>query len=76
MKRKLNSIWFFSIIAAIGCNSPKEESNQSNTKSTEIDKTVGQAFVEDEVSNPNVLQIAIKSEDHSTLVAAVQAAVE
>lgn len=30
--------------------------------------------MEDEVSNPNILQIAVKSADHSTLVAAVQAA--
>ncbi|MBC2839293.1 fasciclin domain-containing protein [Robiginitalea sp. SC105] len=34
----------------------------------------GQAFIEDDVSRPTVLSIAIGSEDHSTLVAAVQAA--
>lgn len=34
----------------------------------------GQAFIKDDVSTPNVLDIAIGSEDHSTLVAAVQAA--
>jgi len=34
----------------------------------------GQAFIEDESSTPNVLQIAIGSPDHTTLVAAVQAA--
>lgn len=34
----------------------------------------GQAFVKDDVSTPNVLQIAIGSPDHTTLVAAVQAA--
>ena len=37
-------------------------------------KTEGQAFVKDETSDPNVLNIAIGSEDHTTLVAAVQAA--
>lgn len=35
---------------------------------------LGQASVVDEVSDPNILQVAIGSADHSTLVAAVQAA--
>ncbi|SHJ15212.1 Uncaracterized surface protein containing fasciclin (FAS1) repeats [Arenibacter nanhaiticus] len=34
----------------------------------------GQAFIKDDGSTPNVLQIAIGSPDHTTLVAAVQAA--
>lgn len=34
----------------------------------------GQAFIEEDGSAPNVLQIAIGSPDHTTLVAAVQAA--
>jgi uncharacterized surface protein with fasciclin (FAS1) repeats len=34
----------------------------------------GQAFIENDESKPNVLQIAIGSPDHTTLVAAVQAA--
>ena len=34
----------------------------------------GQAFVVDDVSDPNVLQVALGSPDHTTLVAAVQAA--
>lgn len=37
-------------------------------------KSAGQAFIEGDVAKPNVLQIAIGSPDHSTLVAAVQAA--
>ena len=37
-------------------------------------KKQGQAFIKDDVSTPNVLQIAIGSPDHTTLVAAVQAA--
>lgn len=34
----------------------------------------GQAFIQDDESQPNVLQIALGSPDHSTLVAAVRAA--
>lgn len=48
-----------------GENSPSSE----NTSGKQ-----GQAFIENDQSQPNVLQIAIKSADHSTLVAAVQAA--
>lgn len=47
------------------------QSAQSETSET---KKQGQAFIKDDVSTPNVLQIAIGSPDHTTLVAAVQAA--
>ncbi|WP_394973007.1 fasciclin domain-containing protein [uncultured Croceitalea sp.] len=44
----------------------------SETKTETVKK--GQAFIEDDGSTANVLQIAIGSPDHTTLVAAVQAA--
>ena len=47
-----------------------ERSNQNDVQT----KNQGQAFIEDDESQPNVLQIAIGSPDHTTLVAAVQAA--
>ena len=46
---------------------------QDNAGTEEVEKQ-GQAFIEDDGSTPNVLQIAMGSPDHSTLVAAVQAA--
>ncbi len=46
----------------------------SNTTETGIKAKQGQAFIEDDGSTPNVLNIAIGSSDHTTLVAAVQAA--
>lgn len=55
--------------------------NQDQTTNPETDavettdaKNQGQAFIEGDVAKPNVLQIAIGSKDHTTLVAAVQAA--
>ncbi|MGB5371194.1 MAG: fasciclin domain-containing protein [Flavobacteriaceae bacterium] len=45
----------------------------SEAVSTDTHKQ-GQAFIEDDVSRPTVLSIAISSPDHTTLVAAVQAA--
>jgi len=58
----------------IGCKNEAKENNSSTTVSEEIDKTKGQAFVKDDEGTPNVLQIAIGSKDHTTLVTAVQAA--
>jgi len=58
------------------CNTADQsegESSESTTSAAAL-KEQGQAFVEDDVSDPNVLQVAIKSDGHTTLVAAVQAA--
>jgi len=67
---------FFMLILFVGCkNEAKTEgTTSSTTPTTEEDKERGQAFIEDDESTPNVLQIAIGSPDHTTLVAAVQAA--
>ncbi len=46
----------------------------SPSATTSEAKEQGQAFIEDDESTPNVLNIAIGSPDHTTLVAAVQAA--
>ena len=60
----------------VSCNNTDQQ-NKTNTSSNtaeETDKTKGQAFVKDDEAKPTVLHIAIGSKDHSTLVAAVQAA--
>ena len=65
----------FTLILFIGC---KNEAKTETTPSTSVDskevKKTGQAFITDDESTPNVLNIAIGSPDHTTLVAAVQAA--
>ncbi len=59
-------------------NETKTEGEQTvaetATKSDIQNDKQGQAFIENDESKPNVLQIAISSPDHTTLVAAVQAA--
>lgn len=63
------------LITFIGCKeTTKNDAPSTQTEAQASDKTAGQAFIEDDESVPNVLQIAIGSPDHSTLVAAVQAA--
>ncbi|NND62636.1 MAG: fasciclin domain-containing protein [Flavobacteriaceae bacterium] len=63
-------------ITFLNCNN-KTESN-TPTQNTEAENATverqGQAFLKDDESTPNVLDIAIGSPDHTTLVAAVQAA--
>jgi len=56
-------------------NEIKQDGSSAQTSSeTAPQSKSGQAFIEDDGSTPNVLQIAIGSPDHTTLVAAVQAA--
>ncbi|MCR9264268.1 MAG: fasciclin domain-containing protein [Flavobacteriaceae bacterium] len=56
-----------------GAQNDTTVSGQNDTEAI-LENNKGQAFIEDDESTPNVLQIAIGSSDHSTLVAAVQAA--
>lgn len=63
-------------MAIIGCKSSTSESgapaNTGTNASSAVDG-VGQSNVKDNVSNPNIVQVAIGSKDHTTLVAAVKA---
>ncbi|KAA3625714.1 MAG: fasciclin domain-containing protein [Flavobacterium sp.] len=65
----------FGILLLFGCkNETTNNGSSANTETIEVTKEQGQAFIEDDESVPNVLQIAMGSPDHTTLVAAVQAA--
>jgi uncharacterized surface protein with fasciclin (FAS1) repeats len=65
---------FVLLVASCNSGTKKESNNEMTTTKEQNDKTKGQAFIADDGSTPNVLQIAIGSPDHTTLVAAVQAA--
>lgn len=56
----------------IACSSNNEQ--EQNTTKTETTATIGQSGVQDEMSAKNVVQVAVSSKDHTTLVAAVKAA--
>ena len=76
MKLIKQLLFVFAFVAFIySCKNETKEalSTISTTENETVDRT-GQAFIEDDGSTPNVLQIAIGSKDHTTLVAAVQAA--
>lgn len=74
MKRTLKSIFTLCIFGLVSCNPPTDEAQKENPNPEAPAQTVGQSGVQDNVSNPNVVQIAIGSKDHTTLVAAVKAA--
>jgi uncharacterized surface protein with fasciclin (FAS1) repeats len=55
------------------CKSSVESSSTANTDVGAAQDMVGQSGVKDDVSNPNIVQVASSSPDHTTLVAAVKA---
>jgi uncharacterized surface protein with fasciclin (FAS1) repeats len=75
MKVKLNSFLLsLAVIIMSACGSGGEGGEQSATEPVVSTHPLGQASYSDDVSQQNILQIAMGSPDHTTLVAAVQAA--
>lgn len=79
--KTISTFFAFLLIAGTtmftGCkqsDSAEETQTSPSQSQAESSSNRGQAFIEDEDSEPNALRIAINSPDHSTLVAAVQAA--
>jgi len=63
------SLFVFGLASLFACSTPQEESANS-----EEPASAGQSAVQDTESKPNVVQVAIGSADHSTLVTAVKTA--
>lgn len=57
----------------VACNSNSDTSQSASTTESNATVGAGQSGVKDEVSSPNVVQVAMASKDHTTLVAAVKA---
>ncbi len=64
------------ILVSCGDGAPKKSNATSvaKPKTEQPANNRGQAFIKDDVSKQTILQVAIGSKDHTTLVAAVQAA--
>jgi len=76
MKTTIKYLFLVSALGLVSCGSNTEAaSTETSTTSTtaEVPQT-GQSGVQDAVSSPNIVQVAVGSKDHSTLVAAVKAA--
>ncbi len=74
MKKNLYTLVFsvFALLLMNACNT--SNTNETQTASAPAEATAGQSGVKDDVSNPNIVQVAAGSKDHTTLVAAVKAA--
>ena len=64
----------FGMVSCGGADKGSGSAASAGESAAEQNTPLGQASVVDEDSDPNILQVAIGSADHSTLVAAVQAA--
>jgi len=58
---------------AIACNSADKNTSETSTSAV-TEATTGQSGVKDDLSAKNVVQVAVGSKDHTTLVTAVKAA--
>lgn len=70
------SFYLILVLFSVGCKDAAQTENQEavDTPAAVEQEKQGQAFLRDDEATPNVLNIAIGSPDHTTLVAAVQAA--
>lgn len=78
MQRTISCLLICGMLTTFSCGSDtasnsSDQSAESAAPAAESPIT-GQSGVQDDVSNPNIVQVAIKSPDHTTLVAAVKAA--
>jgi uncharacterized surface protein with fasciclin (FAS1) repeats len=72
MKSLVKYFPLLALLLVISCGGSNNQ-DQSTEISSSI-QSVGQSGVVDDVSNPNVVQVAVGSPDHTTLVAALKAA--
>jgi len=61
-----------SLLVSTACNQADQQ--KAPEASGAAQPTVGQSGVKDDISTPNVVQVAVSSKDHTTLVTAVKAA--
>jgi uncharacterized surface protein with fasciclin (FAS1) repeats len=75
MKRIIiNSLALSALVFMLSCNATDEKNNTTTASSAAATPGAGQSAVQDDQSAKNVVQVAIGSKDHSTLVTAVKAA--
>ncbi|MCC6370179.1 MAG: fasciclin domain-containing protein [Bacteroidia bacterium] len=74
MEKVFKSILVAGIFSLGACSTADETSTETPPASTAEQTQTGQSGVKDDVSNPNIVQVAVGSKDHTTLVAAVKAA--
>ncbi|WP_339887893.1 fasciclin domain-containing protein [uncultured Flavobacterium sp.] len=74
MKKTISFLVLTSLLFLGSCKENAEAPQEAATSESSVDLSVGQEGVIDDASNPNIVQVASGSKDHTTLVAAVKAA--
>lgn len=75
MKTRIHTVFVTALMVLLtACNNNKQATTTTQPVANEANEKQGQAFIKDDEAKPNVLQIAMSSKDHTTLVTAVQAA--
>lgn len=72
MKKSLFNLSLIFVSMLISCNNSSTGTQSESSATTEV--APGQSAVVDDISKPNIVQVAVGSKDHTTLVAAVKAA--
>ena len=70
----LFTVMFAATILSLGCNTAPEQNSAPGSNSTATGPAAGQSAVQDDDSQKDVVKVAVSSPDHTTLVAAIQAA--
>lgn len=76
MTRIIQTFLVLIVFALLSCKSSTSDTTVSDTSSSNVSSAadgVGQSNVKDDTSNPNIVQVAVGSKDHTTLVSAVKA---
>jgi len=74
MKKTIKILLMAGLIGAVGCKKNNETTTETATTEAVATDATGQSGVKDETSSPNIVQTAVGSKDHTTLVTAVKAA--
>lgn len=74
MKKTIKTLLIASLLFAFNCKDADQTSSESTMETTEAPAGGGQENVVDDTSMPNIVQTAVASKDHTTLVTALKAA--
>lgn len=74
MKKTIKTVLFVGLLVALGCKQTGDAPAEPVSDNTTSVEPSGQSGIKDETSSPNIVQTAVGSKDHTTLVTAVKAA--
>ena len=75
MRNKLKTtLAVTTLLFSMSCNNAEQSSSAATSTATDNSSPSGQSGVQDDASAKNVVQVAVGSKDHTTLVTAVKAA--